>query len=882
MIKFIKTYSMNNLTLKSLYSVLFFSVNLIFSQTPLLESVNGSQIHSFLLQNKDQWQLSPEDLDELMVISSHYDAKTSISHVYAQQYFNNIPIFNAIVTIGIKNGRIFNAANTLAPNVQSTFNSLDPVLQPRQAISKLLEYFQLEIPSDLLLQSIDGSNFSFSAPSLSDKNIPVSLVFYPSEVGLRLSWSLNIELKHHAHWWSAIIDAQTGAVLNSYDNIINCQFHTPDATSFTKQPQFDFLDSQKFHSADGSQYRVYPLPVESPNHGSRQLIVDPANLTASPFGWHDTNGVDGAEFTITRGNNVYAYEDSVGNNQPGYSPDGGSDLTFDFALDLSGQANSYFDAAITNLFYVNNMMHDVWYNYGFDEASGNFQQNNYGNGGAQNDFVLAEAQDGSGINNANFSTPPDGGNGRMQMFLWSPATAPELLTIPGGSLTGSYAGIEAAFGGSVPTDVPLIGNLVLAFDETSPDPYDACESIQNQSFLSGNIAVIKRGTCEFGFKVLSAQNAGAIAVIMINNVAGNPIAMGAGADGGSVTIPSIMISNADGMALIAALEGGETISGELLNLGPFNQDGDFDNGIVAHEYGHGISTRLAGGANVNSCLNNPEQMGEGWSDWFALMITMEEGDLGSDISGIGTFAIGQPTDGNGIRPAPYSTDFAVNNYTYADTNDVTNISEPHGIGFVWASILWDLTWAYIDKYGFDSDLFNGTGGNNKVMQIVIEGLKLQSCSPGFVAGRNAILAADNAITGGVDQCMIWEVFANRGVGFNASEGLGFSRTDQVEDFSMPPSNDPSLVNCVLSSREFGTNQLKIFPNPASDVVHILNLYQFGNATVTISDLQGRIVYNTSGQFDGPLQIDTSKLGAGLYVLTVDNGQIKLTEKVVIQ
>ena len=161
MIKFIKTYSMNNLTLKSLYLVLFFSVNLIFSQTPLLESVNCSQIHSFLLQNKDQWQLSPEDLDELMVISSHYDAKTSISHVYAQQYLNNIPIFNAIVTIGIKNGRTFNAANTLAPNVQSTFNSLDLVLQPIQAISKLLEYFKLEIPSDLLLKSIDGSNFSF-------------------------------------------------------------------------------------------------------------------------------------------------------------------------------------------------------------------------------------------------------------------------------------------------------------------------------------------------------------------------------------------------------------------------------------------------------------------------------------------------------------------------------------------------------------------------------------------------------------------------------------------------------------------------------------------------------------------------------------------------
>ncbi len=873
---------MNKLIFTSLYLALFFSGNLIFPQTPLLESENGPLIHGYLLENKAKWQLTTEDLDELVVLSSHEDAKTAITHVYVQQHFNHIPIFNAIVSIGIKNGRVINAANTFVPNIQSTVNSLNPELQPMQAISRLLEYIQLDAPVDLQLQSMDGSNYNFWAPSLSDNSIPVGLILYPSDNGLKLSWNLNIELKHDAHWWSAIIDAQTGEVLDLYDNIISCQFHAPDASSFSKQPRFEFLGSQKFLSADGSQYRVFPLPVESPNHGSRQLIVDPANLTASPFGWHDTNGADGAEFTITRGNNVYAYEDSEGSNQPGYSPDGGSDLIFDFALDLSGQANTYFDAAITNLFYVNNMMHDVWYNYGFDEASGNFQQNNYGNGGVQNDFVLAEAQDGSGLNNANFSTPPDGGNGRMQMFLWSPATAPELLTIPSGSLAGSYTGIEAAFGGSIPTDVALTGNLVLAFDETTPDPYDACEPIQNQSFLSGNIAVIRRGTCEFGFKVLAAENAGAIAVIMINNVAGNPITMAAGADGGSVTIPSIMISNADGMALIAALEAGETISGELFNMGPFNQDGDFDNGIVAHEYGHGISTRLTGGASVNSCLNNPEQMGEGWSDWFALMITMEEGDLGSDVSGIGTFAIGQPTDGNGIRPAPYSTDFAVNNYTYADTNDATNISEPHGIGFVWATILWDLTWAYIDKYGFDSDLLNGTGGNNKVMQIVIEGLKLQSCNPGFVVGRDAILAADNSITGGVDQCMIWEVFANRGVGLNASQGTWSSRTDQVEDFSMPPSNDPSLVNCVLTSNEFESKDVLIFPNPVTIVLHIYNTSEIGRAHYQLSDLNGRLVWETNGIFDSGLEIDLSSMASGLYILSVDNGQSRYTRKIIIQ
>ena len=93
-------------------------------------------------------------------------------------------------------------------------------------------------------------------------------------------------------------------------------------------------------------------------------------------------------------------------------------------------------------------------------------------------------------------------------------------------------------------------------------------------------------------------------------------------------------------------------------------DGDFDNGIIAHEYGHGISIRIAGGPSTSSCLSNAEQMGEGWSDWFGLMLTMEPGDQGSDVRGIGTYSLGQATTGGGIRPAPYSTDFGVNSYTY--------------------------------------------------------------------------------------------------------------------------------------------------------------------------------------------------------------------------
>jgi hypothetical protein len=131
-------------------------------------------------------------------------------------------------------------------------------------------------------------------------------------------------------------------------------------------------------------------------------------------------------------------------------------------------------------------------------------------------------------------------------------------------------------------------------------------------------------------------------------------------------------------------------------------------------------------------------MSEGWSDWIGLVLTMKASDVATQKRGIGTFVIGQPTNGNGIRPTAYSTSFTINGATYALTNN-PSLSKPHGVGYVWATMLWDLTWAFIDQYGFDPDFYNGTGGNNMVMQLVTDAMKLQPCSPGFVDGRDAIL-----------------------------------------------------------------------------------------------------------------------------------------------
>ena len=871
---------------------LLFLVEISFSQNSLDNSNYGSQIQTYLNSNKEKFNLIDSDIEDLYVSDEYFSKSTEITHVYVTQRYQGIQIHNAVSSIAIKDEGVFHYANNFINDINSKINTISPVLIAEQAILNTANYFNLGEIQNLNLISGNDKEFTYSNGNISQVNIPVKLVFIQTADGnLKLAWDLSIHTTDSKNWWSVRIDAVSGEVLDTNDWILSCNFENDNHLNHSnhnisiEENSFNLFKKNSSFLVDGSQYNVFALPTESPIHGPRTLLSEPADIIASPYGWHDTNGEVGPEYTITRGNNVWAQEDRNANNGVGYSPDGTVSLNFDFPLNLNQSPALYEDAAITNLFYLNNVMHDIWYQYGFNEESGNFQSSNYGNGGSGSDFVVADAQDGSSINNAVFGTPPDGNNPRMSMFLWSavgPAGDP--LTINNGSLAGDYFGLPANFGGIL-SPTPITADLALVVDSNfgvSTDPNDACDIIINGSSLIGKIAVIRRGLCEFGFKILAAENEGAIAVIMVNDVA-TPIVieMPEGADGSQVTIPSVMISQADGEALISALSGGETINGSILDPGPYERDGDLDNSIVTHEYGHGISNRLAGGPSQAGCLQNAEQMGEGWSDWFALMLTMNVGDVSETPRGMSTYAIAQGVNGGGLRNAPYTTDFAVNSFTYGNTNNTSNISQPHGIGFVWATMLWDLTWAYIDKYGFDPDLYNGTGGNNKVMQIVIDGLKLQPCSPGFVDGRDAILAADTALTGGEDQCLIWETFAARGLGFFANQGDEFVRTDQVEAFNLPADNDPSLANCTsLSVDEFNTNDYKVYPNPTSDLLYIKTSKSFGEVVITLTDLNGRLVFSKKANLFDIVELEINQLQSGLYILNIKGQNIDANEKII--
>ncbi|KAG6811423.1 hypothetical protein H0H92_007531 [Tricholoma furcatifolium] len=414
-------------------------------------------------------------------------------------------------------------------------------------------------------------------------------------------------------------------------------------------------------------YNVFAWGVNDPSEGNRTFNKENFDSFASPVGWHtlpyandpayrdlklSKNKAFWRNTTTTWGNNVFAQENWEGRNNfiDNYRPDAGKAKVFDYKYDpqatdnkedAQAEAERYINNTVAQLFYTTNLVHDLYYRYGFDEVSGNFQQHNFGRGGAENDAVIANAQDGSGYNNANFMTPPDGQNGRMRMYLWN-----------------------------------------------SANPY---------------------------------------------------------------------------------------------------RDGDLEAGIVIHELSHGLSTRLTGGPMNSGCLGWGESggMGEGWGDFLAT--TIRSNKVYSDYA-MGSWAANRE---EGIRNYIYSTDENVNPSTYK-TLDKPGYWGVHAVGEVWAQILWVVSQGLIEKHGFSDNLFPPTPnedgsvplgdfyrpstgnkplipkhGNSLMVQLVINGMKLQTCRPSFFEARDAIIQADQILTGGENFCTLWEGFGSRGLGFDA-------------------------------------------------------------------------------------------------------------------
>jgi hypothetical protein len=562
------------------------------------------------------------------------------------------------------------------------------------------------------------------------------------------------------------------------------------------------------------------------NDGFQATLLDSALVTLANGPISTADPWLAASATQTTGNNVDAYADLL-------APDGFSagDVraiatapgTFDHHFDLQSQPDAGATqrmAAITQLFYDVNFLHDWFYDSGFNEAARNAQSDNYGRGGSGNDSIRAEAQDYSGRNNANMSTPSDGGRPRMQMYVFDAIAFRALDVDAPASIAGRYGVGTAVFGQQAFT---VSGEVV------TTTPADGCAPVAGT--LAGKIAFINRGTCNFAVKAANAKAAGALAVI-VGNVAESPdptsyVRMGCASTtctaAEAALIPALHVPLETANALRAQLAAG-ALRVTLRRDAGIDRDGSIDNSIVAHEWGHYLSNRLI----ANSAgLTSPQSrgMGEGWSDFVALLLTTRAEDtaIASNATFNGVFPVAtyvrsggangpEPNGGYyfGIRRVPYSTDMTRNPLTLRHiTNGVpvggapvafgvdgSSNAEVHSTGEVWATMLWECYAALLRDTLGDQPRLAFAEAQKRMKDYLVASLKITPADPTFLDARNALLAAAFAADR-TDYLRFWQAFAKRGAGTRAvvAERFSTANTGVTEDFTL--GGDAAVAGLVI-------------------------------------------------------------------------------------
>lgn len=488
------------------------------------------------------------------------------------------------------------------------------------------------------------------------------IVAVPTADGPRLAWRV-FYAKSATEMLSTAVDAVTGVVL-------------------MRNNQIDMLE--------GDEGRVFRNHPGAPKGGTHQIVSFEGDPAASPDGWV-------GQAPTTAGNNTIAFTDW---SWPKLAANGQAPLlalaqfspvpdtmpvaptrSFDFAFndawakecDVAVTTPAYDlenpsyamdrEASVTNIFYFGNVIHDVSYKYGFTEAFGNMQLENFGKGGKAGDPIRFMAMAGAlnnQANNAFMFTPADGGE-PQDLIVANPADP---------------AGSALSTAGNVTSFIPPFSGM----------------------FLWKPIPTFKA--------------------------------------------PCV--------------------------------DGDFDGSTAYHEYAHGISNRMTGGADDADALSAHQSgsMGEAWSDWISHMILEMQGV--EDRTADGIYITGNTT--TGIRH--YRLD--ANPLTYGDIGFGRFGPEVHDDGEIWSATLFDMRTALIKKYG-------KAKGLDRAMRLVFDGMATQPRLPDMLDARDAIIKANVVRYKGADVSLLWNVFAKRGMGRSA-RSIDANDTNPRPGFDAPSGN----------------------------------------------------------------------------------------------
>src|SRR5690606_20896387 len=259
-------------------------------------------VKQYLITEAARLGLSSFDLNDLKLNTHYLNEKNNVEYTYVQQAYGGYPVYNSIANFAVKNGKVLHMNETFQKNLQQRIGN-------QQAID-------MNLMAELMAQNL---GFTLNETAFLNTNFTNDLMYYPTEDGkINLSWiiHLNMKIDNELKIMEVIANAQTGQIYDQHNHLLSCSFSEipfdNPLTEHKKSEKVAWLNQQYISNAtlnDNAQYRVYELPVEAPTFGDRTMVVNPADPIASPFGWHDTNGVVGPESTLTRGNNVVAVND---------------------------------------------------------------------------------------------------------------------------------------------------------------------------------------------------------------------------------------------------------------------------------------------------------------------------------------------------------------------------------------------------------------------------------------------------------------------------------------------------------------------------------------------------------------------------------------------
>jgi hypothetical protein len=392
-------------------------------------------LKNFINQNAELFGLSRAQIGGLEKTADYTNPDGNLSFVHFEQKINSIPVFRGEIKAGFtRKNEILRIINNLAPGL--VYESLPTNgRSAEQAVSDAAKYINLQAgEADLKRVESVSNNLKITfGRGQFDNETTAEKIYFPLDYGVaRLAWRVLLWQKADAFY--VIVDAGDGTLLWR-KNITDKQTQT--ATFNVYGNTTSYLMKTADSPAPATVTCQTPQNCPQPNLVPRQsftLIGNEPPFTFNQLGWipdgenrtignnaeagidrDGTQGIDpnGWAFGGPTRNFVYAYNPAPGNPAPGEEP---------LPTTQTYPPSAFQQGSITNAFYVVNRWHDEMYRLGFTEQARNYQNNNFGLGGLGNDSILVEAQDSSGTNGANFTTPPDGGRPRLQLYIWTLST----------------------------------------------------------------------------------------------------------------------------------------------------------------------------------------------------------------------------------------------------------------------------------------------------------------------------------------------------------------------------------------------------------------------------------------------------------------------------